>query len=123
MEKLGTDRMSKTKIIGDNEVKQSFYGQLVSGKGVSSGLDEQLAKEVSKAGKRLSFTCFLPCFKVSSVRFICFVESASAEKQRIAEAVASMLKLKVELNTTSSERYTFCVLLLLTFLTSFILVR
>ncbi|KAI3466910.1 hypothetical protein Pfo_023573 [Paulownia fortunei] len=77
VEKLGTDRMPKTKIVGDEEVKQSFYGQLVFGKGVSSSLDEQLAKEVSKA--------------------------ASAERQRIAEEVASMLKLKVELNTSSSE--------------------
>ncbi|KAL7102551.1 hypothetical protein ACP275_08G126900 [Erythranthe tilingii] len=76
-EKLGTDRMSKTKIVGDDEVKQSFYGQLVFGKGVSSSLDEKLAKEVSRA--------------------------ASAERQRIAEEVASILKLKVELNTTSSE--------------------
>ncbi|XP_047948591.1 uncharacterized protein LOC125194432 [Salvia hispanica] len=78
VEKLGTDRISKIKIIGDDEVKQSFYGQLVFGKGVSSSLDEQLAKAVNKA--------------------------ASAEKQRVAEEVASMLKLKVELNTTSSER-------------------
>ncbi|KAL0321441.1 UNVERIFIED_CONTAM: hypothetical protein Sradi_5405600 [Sesamum radiatum] len=77
VEKLGTDRMSKTKIVGDDEVKQSFYGQLVFGKGVSSSLDEQLANEVSKA--------------------------ASAERQRIAEEVASMLKLKVELNNNSTE--------------------
>ncbi|KAL1562540.1 CBBY-like protein isoform X1 [Salvia divinorum] len=79
VEKLGTDRISKIKIVGDDEVKQSFYGQLVFGKGVSSGLDEQLAKAVNKA--------------------------ASAEKQRVAEEVASMLKLKVELNTTSSESF------------------
>ncbi|KAG6423572.1 hypothetical protein SASPL_113973 [Salvia splendens] len=79
VEKLGTDRISKMKIIGDDEVKQSFYGQLVFGKGVSSSLDEQLAKAVNKA--------------------------ASAEKQRVAEEVASVLKLKVELNTTSSERF------------------
>lgn len=60
VEKLGTDRISKTKIIGDDEVKQSFYGQLVFGKGVSSGLDEQLAKAVNKAGKGSVFTyCFL----------------------------------------------------------------
>ncbi|XP_011085171.1 uncharacterized protein LOC105167239 [Sesamum indicum] len=77
VEKLGTDRMSKTKIVGDDEVKQSFYGQLVFGKGVSSSLDEQLANEVSRA--------------------------ASAERQRIAEEVASMLKLKVELNNNSTE--------------------
>ncbi|GER48927.1 haloacid dehalogenase-like hydrolase superfamily protein [Striga asiatica] len=76
-EKLGSERMSKTKIVGDEEVKQSFYGQLVFGKGAFSSLDEQLAKEVSKA--------------------------ASAERQRIAEEVASMLKLKVELNNNSSE--------------------
>lgn len=31
-------------------------------------------------------------------------ESASAERQRVAEEVASMLKLKVELNNSSSER-------------------
>lgn len=55
VEKLGTDRISKIKIIGDDEVKQSFYGQLVFGKGVSSGLDEQLAKAVNKAGTRLSY--------------------------------------------------------------------
>ncbi|KAH6827371.1 Haloacid dehalogenase-like hydrolase superfamily protein [Perilla frutescens var. hirtella] len=79
VEKLGTDRISKIKIIGDDEVKQSFYGQLVFGKGVSSSLDEQLAQAVNKA--------------------------ASAEKQRVAEEVASMLKLKVELNTTSSESF------------------
>ncbi|KAL0292561.1 UNVERIFIED_CONTAM: hypothetical protein Scaly_2585000 [Sesamum calycinum] len=77
VEKLGTDRMSKTKIVGDDEVKQSFYGQLVFGKGVSSSLDERLANEVRKA--------------------------ASAERQRIAEEVASMLKLKVELNNNSTE--------------------
>ncbi|KAG6420520.1 hypothetical protein SASPL_117051 [Salvia splendens] len=79
VEKLGTDRISKIKIIGDDDVKQSFYGQLVFGKGVSSSLDEQLAKAVNKA--------------------------ASAEKLRVAEEVASMLKLKVELNTTSSESF------------------
>ncbi|CAI0461449.1 unnamed protein product [Linum tenue] len=56
---------------------QSLYGQLVLGKGVSSGLDEQLARQVQKA--------------------------ASAEKQRVAEEVASMLKLKVELGSSSSE--------------------
>ncbi|KAL3851564.1 hypothetical protein ACJIZ3_013446 [Penstemon smallii] len=77
VEKLGSDRMSKTKIVGDEEVKQSFYGQLVFGKGSSSSLDDHLAKEVSKA--------------------------ASAERQRVAEEVASILKLKVELNTSSSE--------------------
>ncbi|KAL6544966.1 hypothetical protein OROMI_023828 [Orobanche minor] len=78
VEKLGTERMSKTKIIGDDEVKQSFYGQLVFGEGSSSDLDEQLANEgVSK--------------------------TASVERQRISEEVASVLKLKLEPNNNSSE--------------------
>ncbi|KAI6703092.1 hypothetical protein NL676_012228 [Syzygium grande] len=76
-EKLSQERISKVKIVGPAEVEQSLYGQLVLGKGVSSGLDEMLAKEVAKA--------------------------ASAEKQRIANEVASMLKLSVEIDTTSSE--------------------
>lgn len=50
VEKLGADRILKIQTIGVEEVKQSFYGQLVFGKGVSSGLDEQLAKEAYKAG-------------------------------------------------------------------------
>ncbi|KAK4386416.1 hypothetical protein Sango_2512200 [Sesamum angolense] len=57
VEKLGTDRMSKTKIVGDDELRKVY----------------------------------LP------------LESASAERQRIAEEVASMLKLKVELNNNSTE--------------------
>ncbi|CAN1846231.1 CBBY-like protein [Linum perenne] len=75
--KLGQSRMPKIKIVGNQEIEESLYGQLVLGKGVSSGLDEQLAREVKKA--------------------------ASAEKQRVAEEVASLLKLKVELDTSSSE--------------------
>ncbi|XP_059658187.1 CBBY-like protein isoform X2 [Cornus florida] len=77
IEKLGNDRISKIKIVGNEEVEQSFYGQLVLGKGVSSSLDEQLAKEARKA--------------------------AAAEKQRIAEQVASMLKLSVEIDTSSTD--------------------
>lgn len=77
IERLGKDRMSKIKIVGNVEVEQSFYGQLVLGKGVSSSMDEQLAKEARKA--------------------------ASAEKQRIAQEVASLLKLSVEIDTISSE--------------------
>lgn len=77
IEKLGNDRISKLKIVGNIEVEQSFYGQLVLGEGVSSGLDEQLAKEARKA--------------------------AAAEKQRIAEEVASILKLSVDIDTSSSE--------------------
>ncbi|KAK9265489.1 hypothetical protein L1049_001727 [Liquidambar formosana] len=77
IEKLGHERISKIKIVGNEEVEQSFYGQLVLGQGVTSGLDEQLAKEATKA--------------------------ASAEKQRIAEEVASMLKLSVEIDTNTTE--------------------
>ncbi|KAL4290351.1 hypothetical protein GQ457_14G008030 [Hibiscus cannabinus] len=77
VEKLGDERLSKIKVVGNEEVEQSLYGQLVFGKGVSSSLDEQLAKEVRKA--------------------------ASAEKQRIAKEVASMLKVSVNIDTTSSE--------------------
>lgn len=50
VEKLGHERTSKIKIVGKDEVEQSFYGQLVLGKGVSSSLDEQLVKEAKKAG-------------------------------------------------------------------------
>ncbi|CAH8278257.1 unnamed protein product [Arabidopsis lyrata] len=78
VEMLGQERLPNVKVIGENEVEQSMYGQLVLGKGVSSSLEEQLVKEVKKA--------------------------ASAEKQRIAEEVASMLKLSVDIDTTSSER-------------------
>ncbi|KAL3520396.1 hypothetical protein ACH5RR_018545 [Cinchona calisaya] len=77
IEKLGNDRLSNIKIIGKTEVEKSLYGRLVFGKGVSTSLDEQLAKEVAKA--------------------------ASAEKQRIAKEVASMLKLSVDIDTSSSE--------------------
>ena len=47
---LGEERLPNVKVIGDNEVEQSMYGQLVLGKGVSSSLEEQLVKEVKKAG-------------------------------------------------------------------------
>ncbi|XP_057971636.1 uncharacterized protein LOC131160220 isoform X3 [Malania oleifera] len=77
IEKLGKERLSKTKIVGNEEVEQSLYGQLVLGKGMSSGLDEQLAMEAKKA--------------------------ASAEKQRIAKEVASVLKLSVDIDTSSTE--------------------
>ncbi|OVA12387.1 hypothetical protein BVC80_1795g30 [Macleaya cordata] len=77
VEKLGPDRISKIKIVGKEETEGSFYGQLVLGKGASSGLDDQLAKEARKA--------------------------ASAQKQRIAEEVASMLKVSVDIDTSSTE--------------------
>ncbi|KAF3962387.1 hypothetical protein CMV_013097 [Castanea mollissima] len=77
IEKLGHERISKVKIVGNEEVKRSFYGQLVTNKGLSSGSDEQIAKEAIKA--------------------------VSAKKQKIAEDVASVLKLSVEIDTGSSE--------------------
>lgn len=77
-EKLGDERVSKVKIVGKEEVEQSLYSQLVRGKEFSSGLDEQLAKQAH--------------------------EAVSAEKQRIAEEVASKLKLSVNIDATSSER-------------------
>ncbi|KAJ6846971.1 haloacid dehalogenase-like hydrolase domain-containing protein [Iris pallida] len=77
IEKLGYDRISKVKIIGKEEVKGSFYGQLVLGTGVSSTLDEQIAKEARKA--------------------------VSMEKQRVAEEVASILKLSVDIDTSPPE--------------------
>ncbi|KAM0034011.1 putative phosphoglycolate phosphatase-like, domain 2, HAD superfamily [Helianthus debilis subsp. tardiflorus] len=77
IERLGEDRTSKMKIVGKAEVEQSFYGQLVLGKGVASSLDEQLLNEARKA--------------------------ASTEKQKIAKEVASVLKLSVDIDTTSSE--------------------
>ncbi|GAV86417.1 HAD_2 domain-containing protein [Cephalotus follicularis] len=79
IEKLGLERIPKVQIVGNEEVEQSLYGQLVLGKGMSLGLDEQLAKEARKA--------------------------ASAEKQRIAQEVASMLNLKVDIDTSSPESF------------------
>ncbi|KAM0894887.1 hypothetical protein ACQ4PT_024191 [Festuca glaucescens] len=76
-EKLGPRRTSKIKIVGKEEVERSFYGQLVLGEGVASSLDEQLTKEAQKA--------------------------ASAEKQRVAEEVASLLKLSVDISTASKR--------------------
>lgn len=76
-EMLGSERMQKIKMVGQAEVENSFYGQLVLGKGVSAGLDEHLANEAAKA--------------------------VAAEKQRVAKEVASMLKLSVEVDTNFSE--------------------
>ncbi|XP_066358641.1 CBBY-like protein isoform X2 [Miscanthus floridulus] len=74
---LGPERISKIKIVGKVEVEESFYGQLVLGKGVTSGVDEQLVREAQKA--------------------------ASAEKQRIAEEVASILNLSVDITASESS--------------------
>ncbi|XP_019440099.1 PREDICTED: uncharacterized protein LOC109345504 isoform X2 [Lupinus angustifolius] len=78
MEKLGNDRNIKVIIVGNKEIEQSLYGQLVSGKVISSGLDEELAKEAKRA--------------------------ASAERQRLAKEVASVLKLSVDIDIGLSER-------------------
>ncbi|CAK9321296.1 unnamed protein product [Citrullus colocynthis] len=75
--KLGPERISKVKIVGNEETRQSLYSEVVRAQAKYSGLEEELAKEAIKA--------------------------ASAEKQRIAKKVASALKLSVEINTTSSE--------------------
>ncbi|XP_029124883.1 uncharacterized protein LOC109819311 isoform X2 [Cajanus cajan] len=77
MEKLGNDRSIKVIIVGNKEVEQSLYGQLVSG------------KCTILFAKGLSLLPFLP---------------VSAERQRLAKEVASMLKLSVEIDTSSSER-------------------
>ncbi|KAL0926541.1 hypothetical protein M5K25_002780 [Dendrobium thyrsiflorum] len=77
IEKLGHDRTLQVKVVGKDEVQQSYYGQLVLGEGVSSSLDEQLVKEARKA--------------------------VSMEKQRVAEEVASILKLSVDIDTSSTE--------------------
>lgn len=77
IDKLGHERISKLKIVGNEEVEKSLYGQLVRHKGILSGTNEELANEAMKA--------------------------VSAQKQKIAEEVASMLKLSVSLDSSSSE--------------------
>lgn len=59
IEKLGQERISKLKIVGDKEVEQSLYGQLVNNKDLSSGMDEQLAKEAIKAGRLFIFVLII----------------------------------------------------------------
>ncbi|CAM8977906.1 unnamed protein product [Rhodiola kirilowii] len=75
--KLGTERSSKVKFVGHEEAEKSLYGQLVSSKMLSSDSSDQLATEALKA--------------------------VSAEKQRVAEDVAALLKVKVDIDTTSTE--------------------
>lgn len=67
IEKLGQERLSKVKIVGKEEVKESLYGQLVLGKGVSSSLEELLAKEVQKAGEKLNMDLLLDLIFHSSI--------------------------------------------------------
>lgn len=126
IEKLGNDKMARIKILGMEEVKQSFYGQLVFGEGVASDLGEQLAKEARKAGKlhRQSGKISLHKLVVSLLPYLtirkciplyCF-GPVSAEEQRIAKEVASMLKLSVDIDTTSSEELVLSFSSLLVFL-------
>ncbi|CAM8977853.1 unnamed protein product [Rhodiola kirilowii] len=75
--KLGTESSSKVKFVGHEEAEKSLYGQLVSSKMLSSDSSDQLATEALKA--------------------------VSAEKQRVAEDVAALLKVKVDIDTTSTE--------------------
>ncbi|WJX27479.1 hypothetical protein P8452_16291 [Trifolium repens] len=77
IEKLGNERSKKVIIVGIKEAEQSLHGQLVSGKVIASGLDEELSKEATKA--------------------------AAAERQRLAKEVASALKLSVTIDTSLSE--------------------
>ncbi|TQE11971.1 hypothetical protein C1H46_002365 [Malus baccata] len=55
VEKLGEERVSKLKIVGDKEVLQSLFNQLVNDIALSSGMDEQLSKEAIKAGRLFIF--------------------------------------------------------------------
>jgi hypothetical protein len=74
---LGPDRESLIKVVGEAEVKSSAYGQLVLSAGTTDDIDEQLSIAASKA--------------------------VLAEKQRIAEEVASILKVRVEIDTNFTQ--------------------
>lgn len=74
IQKLGTERVRKIVFVGEKEVEDSMYGQVVLGAGSFMGADEELAVEAAKA--------------------------VAAEKQRMAEEVASVLKLSVEVDTS-----------------------
>ncbi|KAK9696982.1 hypothetical protein RND81_08G007900 [Saponaria officinalis] len=77
VEKLGQERVSKLKMLGKDDIEKSMYAQLVLGFAKSSGPDEELANEASKA--------------------------VASERKKIAEEVASMLKLRVDINTGTPE--------------------
>ncbi|KAI5083309.1 hypothetical protein GOP47_0003052 [Adiantum capillus-veneris] len=77
IQKLGSERAKRISFVGQKEVEESAYGQVVLGAGSSMGLDEELAAEAAKA--------------------------VAAEKQRMAEEVASLLKLSVEVDTSFSK--------------------
>ncbi|KAL9258110.1 CBBY-like protein [Drosera capensis] len=78
VEKLGHERMSKLKIVGHEEVEKSLFNQFSLDNASFSGLGEELAAEASKA--------------------------VALEKLRVAEEVASILKLRVDLDAASAER-------------------
>lgn len=59
--KLGPERISKVKIVGNEEARQSLYSQVVLGQAKHSGLDEQLAKEAMKAGSPFSMLVDMLC--------------------------------------------------------------
>lgn len=73
-DKLGPERISKVKIVGSEEVERSSYGQIVQGIGkeLSSGVDEQLAKEATRAGPTLELVC-----SHLIMTYICFSEEVS----------------------------------------------
>lgn len=48
--KLGPERISKVKIVGNEETRQSLYSEFVRSQANQSGLEEELAKEAMKAG-------------------------------------------------------------------------
>ncbi|XP_068324551.1 CBBY-like protein [Pyrus communis] len=75
--KLGEERVSKLKIVGDKEVLQSLFNQLVNDIALSSGMDGQLSKEAIKA--------------------------VSAEKERIFKELALLLKLILDIDTRPPE--------------------
>ncbi|XP_057830125.2 CBBY-like protein isoform X3 [Cryptomeria japonica] len=50
VEMLGSERTHKFIVVGQAEVEKSFYGQLILGKGISTGTDELLGNEVVEAG-------------------------------------------------------------------------
>ncbi|KAL8151663.1 hypothetical protein V2J09_021471 [Rumex salicifolius] len=77
VERLGQERISKIKIIGNQEVEKSSYGQIVFGQLGLSGIEDEIASEASKA--------------------------VAAEKKRIAEQVASRLQLRVDFNELTAE--------------------
>lgn len=52
--KLGPERISKVKIVGNEETRQSLYSEVVRAQAKYSGLEEELAKEAIKAGSPFS---------------------------------------------------------------------